>query len=149
MTTNSNKTTQNRRPRTCGQCGRNVRVDDVYCPACGHRLDDNSKTRTSASRETYQTNSEPLTGVVCNDITHSRVVAALLDFFLGSLGVHNFYLGFYTRAICQLVLTVLIGPITCGLGAGAACIWAFIEGALILSGAAGFDTDARGNLLRD
>ena len=149
MTTANNKTTQNHRPRTCAQCGRNVRLDDKYCPACGYRLDGSDGKPKNASRETYQNTSEPLTGEVCNDVAHSRVIAALLAFFLGSLGVHNFYLGYYTRAICQLVLTVLIGPITCGLGAGAACIWAFIEGALILSGAAGFDTDAHGNILRD
>ena len=37
----------------------------------------------------------------------SMVVAILLAFFLGTLGVHNFYLGFTQKGIVQLVITVI------------------------------------------
>jgi TM2 domain-containing membrane protein YozV len=36
----------------------------------------------------------------------SKVVAWLLAFFLGYLGVHNFYLGFNGRGIMQLILSI-------------------------------------------
>ena len=38
----------------------------------------------------------------------SRVIAALLAFFLGGLGVHQFYLGNTGRGILHIVLLVII-----------------------------------------
>ena len=49
----------------------------------------------------------------------SRITAALLAFFLGIFGVHEFYLGYNTAGIIQLIL----GVVTCGLTG----IIAFIE----------------------
>lgn len=78
----------------------------------------------------------------------SYVAAALLAFFLGGLGVHNFYLGYTTRAIWQLVLYlvgivlsfVLVGlPIIIGVG-----IWAFVEFILILLRSGSYGHDANG-----
>ncbi|NMA79483.1 MAG: TM2 domain-containing protein [Clostridiales bacterium] len=76
----------------------------------------------------------------------SKVAAALLAFFLGVFGVHNFYLGYITKAVVQLVLTV-IGIFTLCLVVGgfiifAVEIWAFVEFVMILAG--GINTDARG-----
>ena len=78
----------------------------------------------------------------------SKVAAALLAFFLGTLGVHNFYLGYNTRGIIQLVLTIL-GWFTAifivGLFiAGAVGLWAFVEFIMILVGAGGYDRTAQG-----
>ncbi|HEX9955388.1 MAG TPA: TM2 domain-containing protein [Allosphingosinicella sp.] len=51
----------------------------------------------------------------------NRIVAALLAFFLGPLGIHRFYLGRTGSAIVMLVLTcTLIGIIVTG-------IWAFVD----------------------
>lgn len=36
----------------------------------------------------------------------SRLLAALLAFFLGGFGVHNFYWGYSSRAVTQLLLMV-------------------------------------------
>tara|TARA_B100001123_G_scaffold147535_1_gene170937 strand:+ start:1745 stop:2200 length:456 start_codon:yes stop_codon:yes gene_type:complete len=58
----------------------------------------------------------------------SKVSAALLAFFLGALGVHNFYLGYTGRGIAQLILTLtIIGWFISG-------TWAFIEFIMILCG---------------
>lgn len=54
----------------------------------------------------------------------SRVVTGILGILLGSLGIHNFYLGFTKKAVLQLVLTV----VTLGL----AGIWGFVEGIIYL-----------------
>jgi TM2 domain-containing membrane protein YozV len=62
--------------------------------------------------------------------SRSRVVAALLAFFLGWLGVHNFYLGRNSIGLAQLLTTVF----TCGAAAPAVCIWAFVEGVMVLAG---------------
>lgn len=60
----------------------------------------------------------------------SKVTAALLAFFLGALGIHNFYLGFKGKAIAQLLITLL----SAGTLAWVSYLWAFIEFILILSG---------------
>ena len=39
----------------------------------------------------------------------SRVVYVLLGFFTGLLGLHNCYAGYFGRAICQVVITLLLG----------------------------------------
>ena len=74
-----------------------------------------------------------------NNIQKSRLIAGLLGIFLGGLGVHNFYLGFNSRAVIQLILTIC----SCGLGS----LWGFIEGILILMG--NVRVDVSGVELRD
>ncbi len=63
----------------------------------------------------------------------SKVAAALLAFFLGSFGIHRFYLGHTATAIAMLVLTV-VGFLTCGVTAAAVGVWAFVDFILILTG---------------
>lgn len=79
-----------------------------------------------------------------------KIVAGLLGIFLGSLGVHNFYLGNTTKAVWQLVLTC-VGWIVFGLGPVVATVWGLIEGVLILSSNYGsaWHKDARGIELKD
>lgn len=92
----------------------------------------------------------------------SKLVAGLLGIFLGSLGIHNFYLGYTQKAIIQLCCTVgsfLLGTILtitvilacvgivlffvpCGIG-----IWGLIEGIFILTGK--INVDAKGTPLAD
>jgi TM2 domain-containing membrane protein YozV len=71
----------------------------------------------------------------------SKLAAGLLGIFLGTFGVHRFYLGFTKIGVIQLIVSLL----TCGLGG----IWGFIEGILYLVGANGYTTDADGRPLRD
>jgi TM2 domain-containing membrane protein YozV len=63
-------------------------------------------------------------------VPRSKVAAALLAFFFGWLGMHNFYLGRNAVGIAQLTATVA----TCGVAAPAVWVWAFIEGILVLTG---------------
>ena len=78
----------------------------------------------------------------------SKVVAALLCFFLGWAGVHRFYLGYTTIGIVQLVLT-LVAFLTFIFGVGFLVlvgveIWILVEFILILVGKL---TDFKGNKL--
>ncbi|MFD5868481.1 NINE protein [Corynebacterium sp. NPDC060344] len=78
----------------------------------------------------------------------SKIVAAVLAFFLGGFGVHNFYLGHTGRGITQLAL-YLIGWTTAIVGIGlllivAVGLWAFVEFIMILVGANGFERDSDG-----
>ncbi len=54
----------------------------------------------------------------------SKLVAGLLGIFLGSIGVHKFYLGDSKAGIIRIVVTV----VTLGIGG----IWGFIEGIMLL-----------------
>ena len=55
-----------------------------------------------------------------------RITAALLAFFLGTLGVHKFYLGYQHEGIIMLLGTI-IGSLACGLGPVVIGIIAFVE----------------------
>lgn len=66
-------------------------------------------------------------------VQKSRLAAGLLAILFGTFGVHNFYLGYKTRAIIQLVGTLAGGIITCGIAPIGIAIWALVEGILILS----------------
>lgn len=73
----------------------------------------------------------------------SKVAAGILALFLGTLGIHNFYLGYTGKALFQLLGTLL----SCGILALPIAIWAFIEGILILvarPGEAPWGVDASG-----
>lgn len=84
-------------------------------------------------------------------VPKSKIAAGLLGIFLGSLGVHNFYLGRNARGGLQLGLTiagVILSFIFIGfflvLGIE---VWALVEGILILAatpGAVPWGVDARG-----
>lgn len=75
----------------------------------------------------------------------SKVVAALLAFFFGYLGVHNFYLGKTGRGAIQLILTITL------IFAGISGIWAFIEAIMILCSKPGseYHQDGDGAELQD
>jgi len=53
----------------------------------------------------------------------SRTSFVLLGVFFGGLGLHNFYAGYSTKGIVQLLLTLL----SCGYGGLISWIWAVIE----------------------
>jgi len=70
------------------------------------------------------------------------IIAVLLAFFLGALGIHNFYLGYTTKGIIQLILTITV------IGAPIAAIWAFIEFIMIIARAGSYAYDAQGQPLQ-
>jgi len=90
---------------------------------------------------------DPLTGLPFSD--KSKVVAGLLQLFLGTLGVGRFYTGHVGIAVAQLVLTI-VGWATAVVFVGffllaAVGIWALVDAIVLL---AGQPTDARGLPLR-
>lgn len=116
----------------CEHCGASVNEHQAVCLNCGARLDKEEKKEEAE---------EP----------KSKLVAGLLGIFLGSLGIHNFYLGNSTKAAIQLGVSVLgillscctffslILPVAMG-------IWGLIEGILLLTG--GIKKDGKGNPLK-
>ena len=99
----------------CINCGFSNGTGDNYCPNCGNATNVGMTYCTMCGASLV--NQRPM--------------------------VHNFYLGYTTKAVIQLVLTVA----TCGIGSIISGIWGFIEGILILTGS--INTDGRGIPLKE
>ncbi len=100
----------------CEYCGKKLGEHDSYCQNCGAKV----------GKETNSVDSEEKD----NLSPKSRIVAGVLGILFGGLGIHNFYLGYNTRAVIQLLMTIIgsfliIPPI-------AASIWGFVEGIIYL-----------------
>lgn len=64
----------------------------------------------------------------------SKIAAALLALFLGTFGIHNFYLGRIKLGVAQLLLATIGGIFTCGITTVCVAVWAFVELIVILCG---------------
>ena len=107
----------------CPNCGADVSAEAVVCVKCGASLAQEPEVPEGEKK--------------------SKLVAGLLGIFLGSFGVHNFYLGFTGKAIAQLLITVL----SCTTLSVVSGIWGMIEGIMYLAGSK--TTDAKGRKLSE
>ena len=119
----------------------------MFCKQCGKPIDDGQELceecKATASANVNQTAQPTTNGTTVNPEAKSKLAAGLLGIFLGSLGVHNFYLGYTGKAVAQLLISLL----SCGMLAWASAIWGLIEGILLLTGS--INVDGNGNPLRD
>ncbi len=113
---------QNTGATFCQNCGAQVMPGAVVCTNCGVGLNMNNAIPHANQK--------------------SKLAAGILGIMLGSLGVHNFYLGYTGKAVAQLLLTLIGTWLTCGISAIAASIWGIVEGIQILTGS--INTDAVG-----
>lgn len=87
----------------CKNCGTEIPEGAGFCPSCGTPAGaDAPKTAGEPAQPTQQP-AQP-TPPAAN--RKSKIAAGLLGIFLGSLGIHNFYLGFNKRGLLQLLLSV-------------------------------------------
>lgn len=63
----------------------------------------------------------------------SNVAAGLLAIFLGSLGIHKFYLGYTTAGFIMLAITIVGSIFTLGLAGGVVAIIGIVEGIMYLT----------------
>jgi TM2 domain-containing membrane protein YozV/RNA polymerase subunit RPABC4/transcription elongation factor Spt4 len=112
--------------RYCTYCSRPLPDNAAFCPGCG-----------------AQVNTVPpyYNGSIYG--TKSRIAAGVFGIVLGAFGVHNFYLGYTSKAVAQLLITVL----SLGILSFVSAIWGLVEGITILSSREYYD--AQGYLLRD
>lgn len=121
----------------CKYCGKESETE--VCEDCKKTHNENTINVEATRVESNNTK----TNNTINSQAKSKIAAGLLGIFLGSLGIHNFYLGFTGKAIAQLLISLL----SCGTLAWASGIWGLIEGILILTGS--MNVDAEGNPLKD
>ena len=117
----------------CTCCGVRAGMGAGFCAHCGQSVHPQAQVCVHCGRPVAVTGGK------------SRVCAGLLAIFLGTLGAHNFYLGYTGKAVAQLLITVLFWWLFIPL-IGIAT-WSIIEGILLLSGST--VVDGRGQLLSE
>ena len=100
----------------CKFCGKALPDNAIFCAQCGKQLMlPVSNTNVSSTSETQIVSYTPVytppipsmpkkTKYVPTESSKSRLVAALLAFFFGDLGVHRFYVGRVFSGFIQMLL---------------------------------------------
>lgn len=145
----------------CKYCGKEIEDGKEVCNECASKQTNVENVNEEPIKESVVTEStSPIndntvnssantTNATVNSSTNnnttqkSKIAAGLFGIFLGSFGVHNFYLGFTGKAVAQLLITIL----SCGILSPVSAIWGLIEGILILAGE--ISKDAYGNDLKE
>jgi TM2 domain-containing membrane protein YozV len=101
----------------CPKCGKEVPEGSAYCPNCGAAMNGSAEATPS-----------DVSNASSAAVEKSALAAGLLGIFLGVYGVHNFYLGYTSKAVGQLILGLTI------VGAPVSAIWGLVEGIMLLTG---------------
>ena len=102
----------------CPDCGRQVSTEATACPECGRPIRLPRAAATAVPGDSFP---EP----VLVRPQKSRGAYIILGLFLGCLGIHNFYAGYYGRGAAQVIITLTLGWILIGFFITG--IWALIE----------------------
>lgn len=113
----------------CMSCGFAKGTGEKFCSNCGKEINPGAVVCTNCGASVKATNT-----VVGGGEQKSKLVAVLLAFFLGSIGIHDFYLGYNKYGVIKIVLT-------CCTGVGGA-IWALVDFIRLLTGS--LNADANG-----
>ena len=111
----------------CMSCGFAKGNGDKFCANCGQPVNPGAAICTSCGAAVKA-------AVAANGEQKSKLTAVLLAFFLGGIGIHDFYLGYTKWGIIKIVLTVCTGF--------GGSIWALIDFIRLLTGS--ISTDANG-----
>lgn len=132
----------------CKNCSANIDDNVAFCPYCGAHND--AQGYQQSQNEYYNQNEQQSGQYFYNgqqnyqyqqqnvnynpqqmntEPTKDKLVAGLLAIFLGTLGIHKFYLG-YTKSG---VIMLLVSLFTFGIGATVMAVIALIEGILYLT----------------
>ena len=111
--------------RKCKYCGVEVQDDEIYCHACGHKLDDVVYSDNSSYNDTNNNNFYNQQQTTFKRFTHREIVAVvLLSIF--TCGIYSFY-WFYvttnelnendksTPELMNYALAFLLTLVTCGI----------------------------------
>lgn len=111
----------------CMNCGFGKGTGDKYCANCGSEINPGAAICIKCGAAVKG-------GAAAGGEQKSKLTAVLLAFFLGGIGIHDFYLGYNKYGIIKIILTVCTG-----VGGG---VWALVDFIRLLTGS--LHTDANG-----
>lgn len=121
----------------CRNCGNGVHEKAVACPQCGVPPLVENKFCNNCGAETQP---QQAYCMHCGNLPpravtsqKDKIAAGLLAIFLGSLGIHKFYLGYNKAGVIMLLTAIVGGLFTCGVASFVISVIAFIEGILYLT----------------
>lgn len=117
----------------CTNCGVQLDENSIFCPNCGQKVGAQPDNRSVFS---------DIHGQYQNVMSKqkSKFIAGALAILLGTLGIHNFYLGYTKKGVAQLLLFVFwLGWVS--------FLWSIVEAIMIFTGS--ISTDAKGVPLAD
>lgn len=122
----------------CRNCGKEVNAQAAACPGCGVPPLQAKKYCSNCAAPTQEnqvmcTKCGATLASKASGEGKSKVAAGLLGIFLGSLGIHKFYLGYNKEGVIMLLVSVLGGACTCGVASAAVSVVGLIEGILYLT----------------
>lgn len=85
------------------------------------------------AKETAGEFKEAWNETVGNKNENKKMLAGILAIIFGALGVHKFILGYNKEGIILLVVTIVLGIITCGIAVSLTSIIGLIEGIIYLT----------------
>lgn len=86
-----------------------------------------SEEAKESASEFTQSAKETFTG------SNKKILAGVLAILLGALGIHKFILGYNKEGIIILVITLILGILTCGIAGWVMSILGLIEGIIYLT----------------
>ena len=112
----------------CVKCGFQKGAGNQFCSNCGQAVPAGAAVCMNCG---YALQTAP---VVDPSMQKSKLAAGLLGIFLGGLGIHNFYLGYNSKGIKQLLLWVFfLGFVS--------FIWGIVDAVRIFTGKIEFDAN--------
>nr|WP_321414873.1 TM2 domain-containing protein [uncultured Allomuricauda sp.] len=91
------------------------------------------EAKSDFKEEAKKTADEFKEGIQSAGGDNKKILSGILAILLGGFGVHKFILGYNKEGFILLGVTIILGAITCGIGASAAWIIGLIEGIIYLT----------------
>jgi len=98
----------------CKNCGESMNANQAICIKCGVKTGDGNRFCANCGKEIDANAAVCMNCGVANKKTgglagHDKVTIALVCFFLGGLGIHNFMMGETKKGIVKIVGAFLCG----------------------------------------
>ena len=106
----------------CANCGWDPKLGNSFCCKCGARTLPHQVTCLNCGQNFASQMIES---------DRNMYIAAILAFLLGAFGIHDFYLGYTSRGVIKIVLTLLVAT------SFISGIWSIVDLVLILTGKMG------------